>query len=427
MDIKKTIGIAAVAAMLLGALAGCSTTGGDTTSKPAEQKPAATEQLTGTVNLTVSGSDTEIEAGGWIETEEAAFEKTQPGLTINWKNITINEGDTGTTIPKDPSTAPNVYMFAQDQLGALVKANAIGELSTTGVDQIKKQNAQNVIDSVTYNGKQYGIPFTGNTWFMYYNKSKITDPTDLDAMLKQGVVSFPMSNSWNSPAFYMGAGATLFGADGTDETAAPTGFDNVDVTTYLVNLMKNPNYFEDDGSGAAKNGLKDGSVDVFFSGTWDGAEVKTDLGDNFAVTIDPSFTVNGTKYQMKPFAGSKDVAYNPAASSDPTTQKAAALFAMFLGDTDSQLTNYKLSGTVPSDTSLATNADIAADPVAQAQYKQMDPANSVLQPVWPAMNNAFWAPFTTFSTNIVNGTITVDNAAQQVKDNQAAMVAGMKG
>ena len=36
-------------------------------------------------------------------------------------------------------------------------------------------------------------------------------------MLEKGTVAFPLTNSWYTPAFYIGNGCTLFG-DGTDES-----------------------------------------------------------------------------------------------------------------------------------------------------------------------------------------------------------------
>ena len=63
------------------------------------------------------------------------------------------------------------------------------------------------------------VPFTTNTWYMFYDKSVFSeeDVKNLDTMLEKGTVSFPLINSWYLPAFYLGNGCTLFG-DGTDES-----------------------------------------------------------------------------------------------------------------------------------------------------------------------------------------------------------------
>ena len=70
--------------------------------------------------------------------------------------------------------------------------------------------------------------------------------------------------------------------------------DGADITSYLVDVVANPNFSNDDGaSGLAA--IKDGSADVLFSGTWSAADVKEALGDNYAATQLPTFTVNGEK------------------------------------------------------------------------------------------------------------------------------------
>lgn len=74
---------------------------------------------------------------------------------------------------------------------------------------------------MTWDGELYGAPYTSNIWYMFYDKSVFSeeDVKSLDTMLEKGVVSFPFTNSWYLPAFYVGNGCTLFGEDGTDEEA----------------------------------------------------------------------------------------------------------------------------------------------------------------------------------------------------------------
>lgn len=112
-------------------------------------------------------------------------------------------------------------MFANDQLQTLIDAGAIAELGGKTVDYIKNTNSEAIIDSVTVNDCVYGVPFTTNTWYMFYDKSVYgeDDIKSLDTMLEKGKVSFPLTNSWYIGAFYVGNGCTLFGEDGKDEEA----------------------------------------------------------------------------------------------------------------------------------------------------------------------------------------------------------------
>lgn len=243
---------------------------------------------------------------------------------------------------------------------------------------------------------------------MYYNKSKITEDEakDFDTILSKAKVTFPLSNSWYVNGFF--DGLTLFGEKGNDAKAGMVfPKDGGDVTAYLADVVANPNFSNDDGaSGLAA--IKDGSADVLFSGTWSAADVKKALGDNYAATSLPTFTVNGQKKQMKSFAATKAAAYNP----NSKNAKAAAQFAAYLGSTESQKLHYELRQIPPTDKSLSdlTKDDIAA----QAQADTM--ANTaILQSGLSGMND-WWTPAETFGKALINKEITKDNAAAKFQD-----------
>jgi len=351
----------------------------------------------------------QADSTSWLPKEEAAFVAAHPEWIITWKNAVVSEQDAATTVKKDPTAAADVYMFSNDQLGTLIQANAIGVLPPAAVTQVQQQNSDVMIKSVTgTDGQIYGVPYTANTWFMFYDKSKLsaTDITNLDTMLSKGKVAFPVDTSWYLPAFYMGNGATLFGPDGTDESAGVDfgGQKAVDVTDYLVKLVANPN-FVNDANGAGLAGIKNHKIAAYFSGSWDAASVKTALGANYAAAQPPTFTLSGQQVQMKAFAGSKAVAFNPNAANP----QAAAAFAAFLGSTQAQQDHYTMRGIIPSDRSLSSDATVSADPVAVAQMNTVANA-SVLQPTVAAMNN-FWVPMENFGKAILAKQVTAANAA----------------
>lgn len=403
-DFKKIGGLGIAAAMLIGPLAACG-------SSSASSSSSSTG--TSNVQLTVwAPQEDQQNASSWLPTLEASFAKAHPEYKITWKNSVVSEGDAGTTVKQDPSAAADVYMFSNDQLGTLVSADAIGELSDSALAQVKKQNSKQMLTSVTQGGKVYGVPYTGNTWFMYYNKSKFSanDVSSLDAMLKKGKVSFPITNSWYLPAFYLGNGNTLFGKNGTDSKAGVdfSGSKASDVTKYLVSLSKNPNFVSDaNGSGLA--GLGNGSVDVLFSGSWDSENVKKALGDNYAAAQLPKYDLNGKSVQMEAFAGSKAVAYNP----NTKYPQAASEFAAYLGSSQAQKLHYTMRGIIPSDQSLLKDKAITADPVAVAQNDTIN-ATSILQPTVAAMSN-FWTPAENFGKAIMNGDVTAENAVAKTE------------
>ena len=146
-----------------------------------------------------------------------AFNKEHPNWDLSFEYGTCSEADAGKTVTQDVSASADVYMFANYQLQTQIDANAISELGGSTADYVKSTNSQAVVDSITADGGIYGVPFTTNTWFLYYNKKVYSesDVKSLDTMLEKGKVAFPLTNGWYNAAFYLANGCTLFG-DGTD-------------------------------------------------------------------------------------------------------------------------------------------------------------------------------------------------------------------
>lgn len=416
MKLKRLSALVLAGAMMTAAVVGCSkdssssSTGGSTTDAAATT--AAEEELTATITVWGPAEDQSADYGEWLQTQCEAFAKEHPKWTLTFKYGTCSEGDAGKTITQDPSASGDVYMFANDQLTSLIDAGAISELGGTTADYVTSTNSEAIVNSVTVDGGIYGVPFTTNTWFMYYDKSAFTEDEvkNFDSMLAKDKVSFPITNSWYIASFYVANGCTLFG-DGTDEDAGIdfTGDKATQVTDYLVDMVANKNFVSDaNGSGLA--GLADGSVKAIFSGSWDYAAAKEALGDNLGIAALPTVTINGTDQQLKSFAGSKAIGVNPNCK---YPQVAVAL-ALYLGNSDSQMSHYTARNIVPCNTELLAQDDLQADALVVAQNTTFD-TTSILQPFVSAMGN-YWTPAANFGTSLVNGEVTHDNAAKMTED-----------
>ena len=314
--------------------------------------------------------------------------------------------------------AADVYMFANDNLPDLIKANAISKLGGETADYVKNSNSQAIVDSVTSDGSIYGVPFTTNTWFMYYDKSVFSDDDikSLDTMLEKGKVSFPLTNSWYIASFYVANGCTLFGADGTDESAGIdfSGDKGAAVTKYLVDLVANKN-FVNDADGAALAGLRDGSVNAMFSGSWDYSSVKEALGDNFGAAALPTVKIDGKDEQMKSFAGSKAIGVNP----NTKYPEVAVALAKYLGGREPKRAHYDMRSIVPCNTELLADPELQKDALVVAQNNTFD-STSIIQPFVSAMGN-YWTPAENFGKSLINGEITADNAASKTEDFNKAL------
>lgn len=428
---KKAVTLLLVAAMTATMVAGCGNKAASNEAaadSTASDEAAATEETIGTEAAAEDTADSDEEAWsgtltvwspqedqdtGWLAKECDAFKAAHPNWDITFNYGVCAEGDAKSTITQDVENSADVYMLANDNIPDLVAANAIAELGGSYLDYVNTTNSDSIVASVTYNDAVVAFPFTSNTWFMYYDKSVFSDDDikSFDTMLEKGKVSFPLSNSWYIQAFYVANGCTLFG-DGTDEAAGVdfSGDKAATVTKYLVDLCKNPNFINDaDGAGIA--GLRDGSVNAIFSGTWDAKSVKEALGDNMGVAALPTVNIGGTEGQMKSFVGSKAIGVNPNAEN----MQVAMSLAAFLAGEDAQKDHYDMRNILPTNINIA----IADDPIATAVTKVMTDT-SIMQPLVSAMGN-YWSPAENMGKALIAGEITADNAAEKTEDMNTAM------
>lgn len=361
--------------------------------------------------------DQSKDSGEWLQTTCEDFAKLHPEWDITFVYGVADEATAATQVAQDPEASADVFMYANDTLTTMTDANALAKLGGKYREEIEKTNSEEVLSSLVKDSELYGVPFTTNTWFMYYDKSVFSeeDIKNLDTMLKKGAVAFPLTNSWYTPAFYIGNGCTLFG-DGTDESKGVdfSGEKAVSVTDYLVDLAANPNFKIDaDGSGLA--GLRDGSISAIFSGSWDANAVEEALGENMGAAALPSFTLNGEQKQMMSYAGSKAVGVNPYSKN----MVAAVELAVYLGSAEAQMTHYELRNVIPCNTELLADEKVANDPLVSAQNDTFN-KTSILQLFVAKMNNC-WVPVENMGKGIRNGSVTHENAAEQTEAMNEAM------
>ena len=403
---KKIIAMLLVIAMAL-SLVACG--GGEKTEvKPAETQAAAAENAGPeaiTLKVWAPQVDQETEES-WLPIMLAKFEEAHPEYVITWDVGVCGEGDAATFVKNDPAAAADVFFYANDQMGTLIEAGALAKLGGSYLEHVQNNFAQTHVDLLTYtDGGVYGFPTAPNTWFMWYNKSVFSeeDVKNLNTMLEKGVVSFPMDNSWYTGSFWFGVGGTVFGPQGND-AAAGIDFSSdlcVEAAKFMVDFAANPNFKNDvDGTGIA--GMLDGSIHAMFSGDWDEKNL-ADLGDNLGCAVLPTFTMNGTDYQMKSFASNKAVGVNPNAK----FPKAAMQLAQFLTSAEALELRYEKSGYIPA--ANGVEVDSATVGVVNAQMATA----TIAQPVLAEMAN-FWDPVKNFGLNILNGSITHDNAQEMI-------------
>lgn len=361
--------------------------------------------------------DQSKDSGEWLQNTCEDFAELHPEWDITFVYGVADEASAATQVAQDPEASADVFMYANDTLTIMTDANALAKFGGKYREEIESTNSEEVLTSLIKEDNLYGVPFTTNTWFMYYDKSVFSeeDIKNLDTMLEKGSVAFPFTNSWYLPAFYIGNGCTLFG-DGTQEDKGVDfgGENAVEVTEYLVDLAANPNFKIDaDGSGLA--GLRDGSISAIFSGSWDANAVSEALGENMGVAALPTYTLNGAEKQMMSYAGSKAIGVNPYSKN----MVPAVELAVYLGSAEAQLSHYNLRNVIPCNTELLKDAEVSEDPLVMAQNDTFN-YMSILQPFVAKMNNC-WVPVENMGKGIRNKSVTHKNAKEQTEAMNEAM------
>ncbi len=421
---KKIIALLLALVMVLGlaACGGSSTT--ETTAAAAQETAAAATEAAEVevqdIALKVWGpSEDQADENSFLQTACAKFAEAHPEWNITWTFEVCAEGDAGTMVTKDPAAAADVYAFANDQLGTLIQANAIAKLGGDALAQVQADNSETMVKSVTSGDGVYGVPFTGNTWFMYYDASFYTeeDIKSLDAMMAKGTVAFPVTNTWYLPAFYYAVGGTMYG-DGTDGTQGVVfgGEAGAAATTYIANALAAGTLI-DDANGAGLDGMRNGTIHAIFSGTWDAGNVSEILGDNYAAAQLPCITIDGEEKQLCSFSGSKAYGVNP----NSANLKAAYALAAWLGSADMQDLHFELRNgeVIPCNAALLATDEYVTNAAAVAQNDTI--ANtSKLQPSIPEMGT-YWTNADPMGKALANGEINADNAAEKTEQWNAGL------
>ena len=350
---------------------------------------------------------------GIISEQQAAFAALHPEWNITWTTEVVGEDVAKENILKDVETSADVFLFVSDQLAELVQAGAIAQLGGTTETMVKETTPEAVLSTVMQGNAVYGIPFTHNTFYMYYDKTLMTekDIKSIESIVSKDTAPdvynfyFESDSGWKLGAWYYGAGLHVFGSDGTDIEAG-CDWNNergIAVTNYLIDLINNPKVAYD-GEISVSELIADHRLGAWFDGAWNDKVYVDALGDNLGRAILPTYELNGNAVQLLGFYSSKCIGVN-AHSKNPA---AAVAFAAFIGNEENQLLRYEKSSQIPTNRMAASSEAVLADPLAAVIAAEVDAA-SVVQPTSADFGAKYWAYAHTIPTEIRSGEITHDN------------------
>lgn len=364
---------------------------------------------------------------GIITQQEEAFQAEHPEWKITWDVTAVGEDTAKDEVLRDVEAAADVYLFSSDQLPDLVTAGAIAQLGGAAADMVNSTMAQSVIDTAMSDGKLYAIPFTHNTFFMYYDKSLLTE-ADITSMENIMAVNLPdnaynfyfeSAGGWKLGCWYYGAGLSVFGADGSD-LAAGCDWNNATglaVTNYLIDLINNPKCAYD-GEIAVSELIGDHRLGAWFDGAWNYGTYHDALGDDLGMAVIPTFNPDGTDHQLLGFYSSKCIGVN-AKSKNPA---AAVAFATFLGNEENQILRFEKSAQIPTNNNAASSDAVKSDALAAVLVDEGNNC-SVMQPLSTTFSARYWTYAGAIPTEIRSGEINKDNAQAKLDTFVASMTA----
>ena len=402
---KKLLALALIATMSMTMLAGCG-------------------NKTEGVSLKVWVPQNQLDSGIITEQQEA-FAAAHPEWDITWTTEVVGEDVAKENILRDVDAAADVFLFASDQLVELVNAGAIARLGGETEKMVKETIAESVQATAMVGDAVYGIPFTHNTFYMYYDKTLMTEE---DIKTIEGIVNketaddvynfyFESGGGWKLGAWYYGAGLSVFGADGYDIEAGvdwnnETG---VAVTEYLIDLINNPKVAYD-GEISVSELIEDHRLGVWFDGSWNDQNWVNILGDDLGRAVIPTYNLNGEDVQLKGFYSSKCVGVNAHSKN----MEAAVAFAAFLGNEENQLLRFEKSGQIPANINAGNSEAVQADPLAAVIAEEANIA-SVMQPTSAEFGSKYWNYANTIPTEIRSGELNKDNVQAKLDQFVKAM------
>ena len=335
--------------------------------------PPVDDTLAGTYEITMWVSEIDGVAD-LTQQQIAAFEAANPGIDIVATIEGVSEANAAGQVLNDPATAPDIYCFAQDQLARLVQAAALAPLSPDATAAVTAANDAGSVAAGTVGGKMYAYPLTSdNGYYLYYDKSIITDPTSLEAIIADCEAAkaaaeankdtdayylfrYGLENAWYTASFFFATGchSTWTMDENGNYTALDDDFNSEAGLVSMKGMQK-----------LAQSPAYDSNNDIFtnaaaiVTGTWNSANAENHFGANLGATKLPSFTVDGQSYQLGSFTGNKLMGVKP--QTDPKRGAVLQLLAQFLTNEECQNQRFAQFGWGPSNKNAQATPEVQAN------------------------------------------------------------------
>ena len=399
---KKVLSLLLVMAMVFACLTACSKSnnagsgdnkGGSSTAST--EKPTLADYGSGTIKIWVADKVVDFTQQKCDE-----FFKANPdmaGYTVEIQ--ATGEGEAAGNMITDVQAGADIFGFAQDQLARLVAANALMPLTGYYENFVSTSNDAGAVGAAKVGNTVYAFPITSdNGYFLYYDKSVVTDPTKLESIIadceKAGKNFYMEINSgWYQTAFFFATGCKLEYT--TDDTGAFTGSnityaskEGVAALKAMINLAKSSSFQNGSSVDKATN------LAAIVDGTWDASAAQATFGDNYACAKLPTFTVDGQTYQFSGFGGFKLLGVKP--QTEQGKQLVCLALAEYLSNAETQLARFKALEWGPSNLTAQADEAVKSNPALSALAQQL--AFTIPQGNYPG---EYWTDATSLGDDVI--------------------------
>ena len=203
------------------------------------------------------------------------------------------------------SKGPDImYGLPHDNLGTFEKAGLLAEVPE-GVLNEEDYISEQLVDSVTLNGKKYAIPIAQETTALFYNKDLVSEvPKTMEEVVEIGKNKefiFDVANFYPSYGFIAANGGYVYKNNNGTLDSSDIGLGNegaIKGYTFLQDLVVKDKLISVDMTGDIASGeFMNNKAAFYISGPWDVKSFK-DADLNFGVAPIPTLNGNPVKSFM---------------------------------------------------------------------------------------------------------------------------------
>ncbi len=351
-------------------------------------------------NITVWVADNVVD---FTKEQIAKWQASNEDYAVYTINVEpVGEGDAAGNMITDVTGGADIFAFAQDQLGRLVSAGALTPVTGDNSKFVKDSNGEGAVAASTMGNTLYAYPLTAdNGYFLYYDKSVVTDVSTLDKVIQQCEAAgktfyYDIRSGWYNVAFFFAAdcNVTYETDDNGNAIKCNVNYANdngVAALKAILKMVQSPSFQNGSDIGQATN------IGAISTGTWaKDAAVALWGEDGYGCSKLPTINLNGKETQMSGFGGYKLMGVKP--QEDSAKLEACHSLVRFLTGEECQTARFEAVGWGPSNLKAQESDVVKADKHLSSLAEQ---SNYVIpQGAYPG---SYWTDCESFGDSLIAG------------------------